>query len=77
MAYDFQLMSRHKKAKLLWETRFSVREKTNDLSGQLAAMAASASRYFGRESGKLVHAPLPEGHVDMGPIKTLTLDERP
>ena len=77
MAYDFQLMSRHKKAKLLWETRFSVREKTNDLSGQLTAMAASASRYFGRESGKLVHAPLPEGHVDMGPIKTLTLDERP
>ena len=77
MAYDFQLMWRQKKAKLLWETRFSVRERTSDLSGQLAAMAASAARYFGRDSGKLVHAPLPEGHVDMGPIKTLTLDERP
>lgn len=77
MAYDFQLMWRQKKAKLLWETRFSVRERTNDLSGQLAAMAASAERYFGRDSGKLVHAPLPVGHVDVGPMKTLTLDEHP
>jgi len=77
MAYDFQLMRTQKKAKLLWETRFSVRERTSDLSGQLAAMAASAARYFGRDSGKLVHAPLPVGHVDVGPLKTLTLDERP
>jgi hypothetical protein len=77
MAYDFQLMRKQKKAKLLWETRFSVRERTSDLGGQLAAMAESASRYFGRDSGKLVHAALPVGRVDVGPVKTITLDDHP
>ncbi len=75
MAYDFQLMWKEKKPKLLWETRFSVREKGNDFSKQLAAMTESASKFFGQNSGKLVRATLPEGHVKVGPIRTLTLDQ--
>ncbi len=71
MAYDFQKMWREKKVKLVWETRFSVREQGNDFSKQLAGMAESAGRYFGQNSGKLVHTPLPEGHVEVGPIKTV------
>jgi hypothetical protein len=74
MAYDFQELWRHKRHKLLWETRFSVRERGNDMSRELAGMAASASRYFGQDSGKLIHAALPEGHVEVGPIKVLASD---
>jgi hypothetical protein len=71
MAYDFQKIWKEKKAKLLWETRFSVRERGDDFGKRLAAMAASASPYFGKDSGKLIHTPLPEGHVEVGPLKNL------
>jgi hypothetical protein len=74
MAYDFQRMWKEKKVKQLWETRFSVREQGNDFSKQLAGMTESAARYFGRNSGKLVHSPLPQGRVEVGPIKTLPGD---
>jgi hypothetical protein len=76
MDYDFQMMWKDRKAKLLWETRFSIRDKGEDFSKQLAGMAASASQYFGRSSGKLVHKTLPEGHVDVGTIKTLAFDQK-
>ena len=46
MAYDFQLMWKEKKHKLLWETRFSIRENRNDFGVALPAMAQYASRYF-------------------------------
>jgi hypothetical protein len=71
MAYDFQMMWKEKKAKLLWEARFSVRERGDDFSKELALMAACAAPYFGRTSGKLIHKPLPEGRVEVGEIKTL------
>ncbi len=76
MAYDFQLLRKERKHKLLWETRFSVREKNNDFSKQLAGMAECSSRYFGQNSGKLIHSTLPEGHVEIGPFKTLASDQR-
>ncbi len=69
MAYDFQMLWKEKKAKLLWETRFSVRETGNDFGKQLAAMAAGASRYFGQNTGRLVHAGIPDGRVDIGPVR--------
>jgi hypothetical protein len=69
LAYDFQMMWRKRKPKLLWETRFSVRERGRDFSVELAAMAATAASYFGRDSGKLIHATVPEGRVEVGPIK--------
>jgi len=71
LAYDFQEMWRHKRARLLWETRYSIREQGNDFAKELAAMTAAASPYFGRNSGPLVHRPMPEGHVEIGPIRTL------
>jgi hypothetical protein len=76
MAYDFQKMWRQKKAKLLWETRFSIREQGNDFRRQLPAMAGSAAAYFGRDSGKLVHTELPEGHVDVGTIKQIAYSQQ-
>jgi hypothetical protein len=71
MAYDFQMMWKTRKAKLLWETRYSIREQGNDFSRQLAAMSKDAAQYFGRNSGGLMREKLPEGHVDIGEEKIL------
>jgi hypothetical protein len=71
MAYDFQMMWRKKKTKLLWETRYSVREQGNDFGKQLAAMTQEAAGYFGRNSGGLIRKALPEGHVEIGEQKVL------
>jgi hypothetical protein len=71
MAYDFQMVWKEKKAKLLWETRFSVREHGDDFAKRLAAMAASAGPYFGKDIGKLIRKPLPEGRVEVGPLRNL------
>jgi hypothetical protein len=71
MAYDFQLMWKEKKHKLLWETRFSIREHVNAFDKQLPAMALGASKYFGRDSKGLTHDTLPEGQVGIGDIRNL------
>jgi hypothetical protein len=71
MAYDFQLMWRQKKHKLLWETRFSISERRNQFDRALPLMAAYASRYFGQESNGLLRARVPEGRVDVGEPKSL------
>jgi hypothetical protein len=71
MAYDFQMMWKEKKAKLLWETRYSIRNRGNDFENQLAAMSGEASKYFGQDSGGLVRKALPVGHVDIGEQKIL------
>ncbi len=66
MAYDFQLLWKQKKHKLLWETRFSIDEHHNQFDKALPAMAQYASRYFGQPSNGLVRTRVPEGHVDVG-----------
>jgi hypothetical protein len=71
MAYDFQLLSKQKKHKLLWETRFSIREHVNAFDKQLPAMVLGASRYFGSDTKGLVHDTLPEGRVELGDVKSL------
>jgi hypothetical protein len=71
MAYDFQMLWRQKKDKLLWETRFSIRERGNDFGRTLPAMARYAAQYFGRDSHGLVRKPLPEGRVEVGEPKSL------
>jgi hypothetical protein len=73
MAYDFGKLYKEKQTKLLWETRFSVRER-DGFSDHLAGMAQAARAYFGRSTATLVHAPLPEGHVNVGPLKELASD---
>jgi hypothetical protein len=74
MAYDFQMMWKEKKPKLLWETRYSIRERGNAFDRQLAAMTQQASGYFGRDSDGLVHKALPEGRVDIGAQKVLAYE---
>jgi hypothetical protein len=71
MAYDFQLLWKEKKHKLLWETRFSIRQRHHDFDKDLPSMAQYASRYFGQDSHGLVHKEIPLGHVDIGELKSL------
>ena len=71
MAYDFQLVWKQKKHKLLWETRYSVPERGKRFDGYLLAMTQRASRYFGKNSSGLVRMDLPEGHVEVGDVKSL------
>jgi hypothetical protein len=71
MAYDFQLLWKQKKHKLLWETRFSIREKDHQFDRDLPAMAHYASQYFGQDSHGLVRKTIPLGHVEIGEVKSL------
>jgi hypothetical protein len=71
MAYDFQLMWKRKKHKLLWETRFSLREIGHDFHKEIPAMASFASQYFGQNAHGLVRRLVPEGHVEIGDVKSL------
>jgi hypothetical protein len=77
MAYDFQLMWRQKKHKLLWETRFSISERRNAFDKALPLMAQYASRYFGKESHGLLRAQVAEGRVEVGEAKSLGVVEGP
>jgi hypothetical protein len=71
MAYDFQLLWKEKKHKLLWETRFSIRQMHHEFDKDLPAMAKDASKYFGRDTGGLIHGSVPIGQVDIGEMKSL------
>jgi hypothetical protein len=66
MAYDFQLLWKQKKHKLLWETRFSINEKHNEFDKTLPAMTQYAARYFGQPSNGLVRQRLLNDHVEIG-----------
>lgn len=74
LAYDFQSLWKQKQRKLLWETRFSIRERHNDFSKALAAMAANASRYFGQDSHGLIRDRLPETYITFGEPKVLSYE---
>jgi hypothetical protein len=74
MAYDFQLMWKEKKHKLLWETRFSIREQGNDFMKLLPSMATYASQYFGQDSHGLIRQAIPEGNVEIGIPKTVGVE---
>jgi hypothetical protein len=71
MAYDFQLMWKEKKHKLLWETRFSISERRHQFDTVLPGLAMQASKYFGTDSKGLVRDEVPAGHVDIGQVKSL------
>jgi hypothetical protein len=71
MAYDFQLLWKHKKHELLWETRFSIREHRNDFRLALPAMAKDASRYFGQDSKGLIRKRTPNTNIILGEPKVL------
>lgn len=71
MAYDFQLLWKEKKHKLLWDARFSIRERDNEFDKQLESMTQAAARYFGRNSGGIQRHDLPVGEVKMDEVKIL------
>jgi hypothetical protein len=71
MAYDFQLMWKEKKHRLVWETRFTLLETGHDFGKELPRMAKYASRYFGRDSHGLIRDLVPEGRVEIGDVKSL------
>jgi hypothetical protein len=71
MAYDFQDLWKHKLHKLLWVTRLSVRERGTDFTKMLPSMVNYGSQYFGMDSHGLVRKALPQGHVEVGAIKSL------
>ncbi len=70
MAYDFQLLKRNKH-KLVWETRFSLRETGHDFGKEFPLMAKQASQYFGQNSHGIVRSLVPEGRVDIGDVKSI------
>lgn len=71
MAYDFQALRHRKKARELWETRFSIRERHHAFNEDLPAMAQYASQYFGQDTKGLIHKAIPLGQVTVGPVKSL------
>lgn len=70
-AYDFREATERQKLKLLWVTRVSVRSPGHSFDGQLAAMLASAHRYFGQDSGRLVRQYTPDGRVEIGETEVI------
>jgi len=76
MAYDFQLMWKQKKAKLLWETRYSVSQRDTDFGMQLMDMTKQASMYFGQDSAGLQRKKLPGVKVEVGEAKVIKFDEK-
>jgi hypothetical protein len=70
-AFDYQKLVKEKKQKFLWEVRFSIREHRNQFDTRLPAMTSLAASYFGRDSGGLQHVDVPEGRVEIGPVKSL------
>ena len=76
MAYDFQLLAKEKKHKLVWETRFSIREPRNDFAAVLPAMAQYASRYFGQDSHGLIRKPV-QAHVTLEELRVLEYEPVP
>jgi hypothetical protein len=66
MAYDFQMLRKRNKRKMLWQTRFSIEDLHNHFDKALPAMAQYASRYFGQDSHGLLRKHVPEGQVEVG-----------
>jgi hypothetical protein len=70
-AFDYQKLVKEKKSKFLWEVRFSIREQGTQFDKRIQGMAELASDYFGRDSAGLHHDALPEGNVEIGPVRSL------
>ena len=71
MAYDFQALARKKEHKLLWEIRYSIRQRGSDFDQQLSAMTEAAARYFGQDSHGLIRKRPPTESVKLDELKIL------
>jgi hypothetical protein len=74
-AYDFQdaLKNSHKKG--LWRTVASIDARGNRFDERLTAMIERASKYFGRDSGRLIRQFEYTPHIKMGELKQLGIVE--
>ncbi|EDY81206.1 hypothetical protein VDG1235_823 [Verrucomicrobiia bacterium DG1235] len=70
VAYDFHKLVDKKEKDILWITRFSMRAKGRQFDEELANMANSASRFFGKNSGKMRGSLLP-GQIKMGELEVI------
>jgi len=70
-ALDFQTSRKEKKLKLLWETRFSISQRSNAFGEALPLMAQYASASFGQDSGGLQLARVSQGKVVKGDVQSL------
>ncbi|HVU23200.1 MAG TPA: hypothetical protein VHE13_03675 [Opitutus sp.] len=70
-AYDFQAALQHSQKKGLWRTVASVDARGNRFDEKLTAMVDKASRYFGRDSGRLVRQFEYAPHVSFGDLEVL------
>lgn len=73
MAYDYQLLLKEKKSRLLWITRISVRSPGNNFAEAIPVLARAGSEVYGRHVDGLVRiqAGKGDGRVDLGELKTL------
>ena len=73
MAYDYQLLKKEKKPRLLWVTRMSVRSPGNNFAEAVPGMTRVAADFFGQQHEDLtrVQTKLPEGKVEIGEVKVV------
>jgi hypothetical protein len=80
LAYDYQLMRREKKARLLWITRLSIRGPGNNFTEALPALAQAGAQVYGRNLDGLERIKirdLPRGEVTLGELKVIGVAEPP
>lgn len=75
-AYDFQVARKEKRLKLLWESRFSIRQQGVDFVAELPAMSRFASLTFGRETRGILRPEDLKGTVELGELKVLDDEKR-
>jgi len=80
VAYDYPLMRREKKPKILWITRLSIRGPGNNFTEALPALALAGAQAYGRSLGDLERIKvrdLPAGEVTVGDLKVLGVVDKP
>jgi hypothetical protein len=70
-AIDFQNMLKHQQKQTLWRTVVSIDAHRNRFDEQLIEMIDKASRYFGKDSGRLVRQFDYTSHISLGDLKVL------
>jgi len=70
-AFDFQKIWKQNVAVRLWETRFSLSQRHTDFRLGLPRMAQAAEHFFGADSNGISYEGVPEGKVEIGPLKSL------
>jgi hypothetical protein len=76
-AYDFQEALQNKNNKGLWRTVASIDARGNRFDETLMTMVERASRYFGRDSGRLIRQFEYTPRINLGELKQLGVVDNP